>query len=78
MGKRHLEKYHSKCHLEKYHSNESNINACLRCLVNNQDEIIQAQREMIASMKLEKARLLKIREFAQQELTRLLEIKEYR
>ena len=66
MGKCHL--YHSKRHLGKYRSNEREINTYLRNLVKNQDEIIQAQKEIIASLKLKEARLLKIKELAQQEL----------
>ena len=65
MGKCHL--YHSKRNLRK-RSNEKKINAYLHNLVKNQDEIIKAQREIIASLKLKEARLLKIKELAKQEL----------
>ena len=69
-----------KRYLKTVNSNNNNINACtqLRCIIRKQNEIIQAQKEIITSMKLEKARLLNIKEFAQQELTRFLKINESR
>ena len=68
MGKCHL--YHSKRNLGKYRSNEREINTYLRNLVKNQDEIIQAQKEIIVSLKLKEARLLTRKELAKQALVK--------
>ena len=67
MGKCHL--YHSKRNLRK-RNNEKEINTYLRDLIRNQDEIIKAQKEIIASLKLKEARLLTIKELAKQALVK--------
>ena len=50
----------------------------LRCRMEQQNKIIQAQKEIITKLKLHKATLITVTEFAQQELTRFLEIFESR
>ena len=50
----------------------------LRGRMEQQNKIIQAQKDIITKLKLHKDRLITVTEFAQQELTRFLEIIESR
>ena len=64
MGKCHL--YHNKRNLRK-RNNDKEIIAYLRELIRNQDDIIEAQKEIIASLRLKsEARFLTIKELAKE------------
>ena len=61
-------------------TNNSNRNTCtrLRCIIQKQNEIIQTQAEILQKMKLHRDRLIKIAEYAQNELKRFLKLIENR